>query len=234
MSDRGSSLPVRTEGDADEKIQSKLVDFNNPAQGASIDADGNIATKVKNGLGDPASVQVVVEGAAIDPREIRALTNADVVKAQLQDNDGEAITLGQKTKENSLPVVFASDSDPLPVVISVDGQGDEIHDFKKAVALAKDATDNHDYTVTALKTLKLQKVDASASGKIKVEILVANDGVAFVSKAVKFNSTATPNVEWDIRKVILSVPAAGKVRVAITNLDNAPQDVYSTISGSEV
>jgi hypothetical protein len=45
----------------------------------------------------------------IDPRQIRALVNTDVVKSQLQDNSGAAITLGQKTKANSLPIVLASD-----------------------------------------------------------------------------------------------------------------------------
>ena len=234
MSDVKSSLPVRTEGDLQEKLQTKIVDFTNPAQGATVDAAGNLSTKVKNTHADPVPAEISVGGAAIDPRQIRALTNADVVKAQLQDNDGAAITLGQKTKAASLPVVLASDSDPIAVTISPDGQGTEIHDFKKATAIAKDATDSHDYTVTALKTLKLQKVDASASGKMKMEVLVADGGVTFVSKTVKFNSAANPNIEWDIRQVILSVPAAGKVRVSLTNIDNAAQDLYSTISGSEV
>jgi len=44
-----------------------------------------------------------------DARQIRALVNTDIVKAQLQDNAGAAITLGQKTKANSLPVVLSSD-----------------------------------------------------------------------------------------------------------------------------
>jgi hypothetical protein len=44
-----------------------------------------------------------------DARQIRALVNTDVVKAQIQDNAGTAVTVGQKTASASLPVVLASD-----------------------------------------------------------------------------------------------------------------------------
>lgn len=40
---------------------------------------------------------------------INALTNTSVVKAQLQDNAGTAVTVGQKTMASSLPVTIASD-----------------------------------------------------------------------------------------------------------------------------
>ena len=50
-----------------------------------------------------------------DARQIRALVNTDVVKAQIQDNAGTAITVGQKTMSSSVPVVMASDQTPIPV-----------------------------------------------------------------------------------------------------------------------
>jgi len=56
-----------------------------------------------------SQVEIAVGAALIDPRAIRALTNADVVKAQLQDNAGTAITLGQKVAASSVPAVIASD-----------------------------------------------------------------------------------------------------------------------------
>lgn len=40
---------------------------------------------------------------------VSPLTNTSIVKAQLQDNAGAAITLGQKTSANSVPVVLPSD-----------------------------------------------------------------------------------------------------------------------------
>ena len=50
-----------------------------------------------------------------DGRQIRALTNADVVKAQLQDNSGTGVTVGQKVMTSSLPVVISSDQSAIPV-----------------------------------------------------------------------------------------------------------------------
>ena len=46
---------------------------------------------------------------------VAALTNASIVKAQLQDNAGTAITLGQKVMASSVPVALASDQSALTV-----------------------------------------------------------------------------------------------------------------------
>lgn len=50
---------------------------------------------------------------------VTPLTNSSVVKAQLQDNSGTAITLGQKTMSASVPVVIASDQTPVQTVGNV-------------------------------------------------------------------------------------------------------------------
>lgn len=49
---------------------------------------------------------------------IAPLTNTSIVKVQLQDNAGAAITLGQKTMASSVPVVIASDQTAVPTSIS--------------------------------------------------------------------------------------------------------------------
>lgn len=46
---------------------------------------------------------------------IAPLTNSSIIKAQLQDNAGTAITVGQKTMVNSVPVTIASDQTVFPV-----------------------------------------------------------------------------------------------------------------------
>lgn len=62
----------------------------------------------------------LTDGSAYyDARQIRALTNSDVVKAQLQDNAGTAITLGQKVMASSVPVVIASNQTYVPAGIVV-------------------------------------------------------------------------------------------------------------------
>lgn len=53
------------------------------------------------------------------------LTNSSIVKAQLQDNAGTAITLGQKVMASSLPVVIASDQSAIPAKLQ-DGSGNAI------------------------------------------------------------------------------------------------------------
>jgi hypothetical protein len=112
--------------------------------------------------------------------------------------------------------------------------GDEVNDYNTAASLAANATSNHDYTVTAGKTLTLRQIEASSSGKMKIEVRVetsAGSGT-FVTKFVQFNSTANPNMSIHLESPI-SVAAGVKVRVARTNRDGAGQDVYSTISGQE-
>lgn len=253
MSDQNTALPVRTEGDLQEKIQSKIVDFIDPTKGMQVDADknahvemhgddptgtdkvvklsesGNVAldgvynagtNSIPSRVGLIAHVRNATPGFAQLLQPLTAVTNAlkRLLDVAIHDENGDAF----------------SASNPLPVTL-VDSEGVEVNDYKQAAAIAKDATDNHDYTVTALKTLKASQIIASASGKIKVEVQVET-GVAtglFTTKFVQFNSTANPNIWIDIKELI-NVAAGVKIRVAITNKDNAAQDLYSTISGHEI
>lgn len=47
MADIDSSLPVKTESDVDEKLQSKIVDYTTPSQGMEVDSDGDAHVKAK-------------------------------------------------------------------------------------------------------------------------------------------------------------------------------------------
>lgn len=128
-----------------------------------------------------------------------------------------------------------SNANPLPVIFSTSPAGTEVNDYNTAASLAALGTSNHDYTVTAATTFEFTQVWASASGKLKIEVRIET-GVAtgvFNTKFVGFNSTATPNIDLDLTKPI-TVAAGVRVRVIRTNLDNSSQDVYSTISGSEI
>lgn len=120
-------------------------------------------------------------------------------------------------------------------VVVTDSSGDEINDYNISASLAVNATSNHDYTVTGGKTLHLTQIEASASGKLKIEVQIetaAGSGI-FNSKFVQFNSTATPNCSIQLSQFI-SVVAGARVRIIRTNKDNQAQDVYSTISGNEI
>lgn len=121
------------------------------------------------------------------------------------------------------------------VSISDSTPGTPVNDYKAASAIAAAASDNHDYTVTALKTLTLNQIEGAASGKAKmvVQVETAVASGVFTTRFTKFNSTANPNMEVSLSNPI-SVAAGVRVRVVMTNLDNQAQDLYSTISGFEL
>lgn len=98
MSDFSSSLPTRTESPGD--IQSKISDGTTPSQFLAVDASGKITTKLNDGSGTaitsqasgaqrPLDTSTLVGGVIVDPRQVRALTAADVVTA----NQGSANTI---------------------------------------------------------------------------------------------------------------------------------------------
>lgn len=127
-----------------------------------------------------------------------------------------------------------SATNPVPVYISADNVGSEINDYNTASAVAANATSNHDYTVTAGKTLFLRQIEAAGSGRMKIEVQIET-GVAtntFTTRFVQFSSTAQTNMSIHLESPI-SVAAGVRVRVIRTNRDNQAQDLYSTICGQE-
>lgn len=341
MADFDSSLPVRTQTNGDVAV--KVVDGTLTSQALSIDASGKVFAKLNDGAGNNITSQangaqqaldvgINVAGVQIDPRQIRALTLADVVTAnqgiknashtqawwtrlsdgtndsvllatgeltvaitqplpagtsligdvrsRTQDGAGTAITSTLINSKQRLDVDLASEgvtgsavpfntlqiggsdgtnlraaktdttgrfivdiqnaagefttANPLPVTIE-DSPGTHINDYKDASSIAIGASDDHDYTVTAAKTLYLTQIEASASGKAKALVQIET-GVAtgiFTTKFGMFNSTAAPNMSLKISQSI-AVAAGVRVRVTMTNRDIGAEDLYSTISGFEL
>jgi hypothetical protein len=178
---------------------------------------------VQNGAGASAvNIQdggnsITVDAVDLDIRDLTAAS--DSVKSQIADGSG----------------TYYSATNPVPVSISNNNIGDEVNDYNTVAAVAAAATSNHDYTVTALKTLLLSQIEASGSGKMKIEVQIetaAASGV-FNTRFVQFNSTAETNMHIEL-KAPISVVAGARVRIIRTNRDNQAQDVYSTICGQEV
>lgn len=188
--------------------------------GGSLTVDGTVAA-TQSGTWDIGTItndvniadggnSITVDAVDLDVRDLTAAS--DSVQANLFDEAGVAF----------------SAANPLPVVQTSDQAGDEIVDFQTSASVAKDASVNHDYTVTAATTFLGEQAWISGSGKLKAEVLV-NGALKYVA----FNSTANPNVEIPLGK-ILKGAATEVIRITITNRDNQPQDVYSTLSGLEV
>jgi len=260
MADYDSGLPIRSESDGvDEKVVCKLIDGTlGGTNQMSIDSDKNAHVEMHGN--DPAGVDRVVrtsEIGALTPDGVFHATNntipantAIIVHTRQITPGGTHSSIRVTGINSSVNTnVWAQDvairdesgnpfsaTNPLPTT-SVDSEGDEVNDYdnNSGVAIASAASDNHDYTVTALKTLKLSKIWATASGKLKIEVQIET-GVGlgvFVTRFVAFNSTANPNIDLAINENI-AVAAGVKVRVIRTNKDNQSQDVYSTICGHEI
>jgi len=159
---------------------------------------------------DVSGSSVTVSATDLDIRDLDAAQ--DSVQANLFDEAGVAF----------------SATNPLPVVVSSDSEGDEVCDYNTSAAVAKDASVNHDYSVTALKTFIGEEAWISGSGKLKVELLI-NGAVKFTG----FNSTSNPNVRIPLDRMPKG-DAGEVIRFTITNRDNQAQDLYSTLTGLEV
>lgn len=220
MSDYDSSLPVRTEaaGDVDVFISDSVT----PAQKLKVNADGSIDTNFATG-----SKIIVTDGT--DDLEVNADGSINVVTTatdlDIRDLDHTQDNVAIQSGGNELGV---NADGSINVKIDSDVSGDEVVDFNSSSAVAKDASVNHDYSVTALKTLIGEEAFISGSGKLKVELLFNS-----VLKWVGFNSTANPNIRIPLDR--MPKAAAGQiVRFTITNRDKQAQDLYSTLTGVEV
>lgn len=258
MADYNSSLPVRTQVDPDERLQTKIVDATTPSQQMIVDTDSNAHVEVHGN--DPTGTDKVLKLSEDGSVDVDGVYNASIntepaniglVAAQRAvspiDSDQirrlTAVTPNGTTNTNvhALDIslhdeagVPYSSTNPLPVVI-IESEGVEINNYQTSASVAAGASVDHDYTVTAATTLLLTQFHGTASGKTKFE-LKTETAVAsgiFNTKFVFFNSTAEPNVDISLKDPI-TVNAGVRVRVTITNRDNQSQDLYTTISGHEV
>lgn len=255
MADYNSGLPVRSEADGtDERLHVKVVDGITPSRRMTVDSDLNAHVEMHGN--DPAGTDRVVrtsEQGALTPDGVynastntkpgnsgmiahtRSATPGDAtqnkrVTSVTGSGNREALDVAI-TDENGAPF---TESNPLPVTF-VDSEGTEINNYNTTSSLAALGSSNHDYTVTAAKTLKLSQIWAAGSGKIKIEVRIETAAASgtFNTIFVGFNSTSAPNVKVPVNENV-TVAAGVRVRVIRTNRDLQPQDVYSTISGHEI
>lgn len=257
MADYDSGLPIRSEADGtDERVQTKIVDATNPdTQQMEVDTDNNAHVEVHGNnpaggdevlrmseLGhaavdgiydgtnntDPSNIALIGHArnaSAADSQSTERLTSVEdsggTVRAldiSLHDEDGEAY----------------SSTNPLPVTLE-ENEGDEICDYNTSAAVVKDATVNHDYTVSASRTLLTSRIWVAGSGKLKVEVQLETAAASgtYNTVLVAFNSTSSPNIDIPLDKICGKQVTGANVRIAITNRDNQAQDLYSTLIGIE-
>lgn len=134
----------------------------------------------------------------------------------MQDSQGNHID-----EENPLAVYMAES----PAI--------EVEDFDHAVDTVKNASTNHDYTVTAPNQLKnlIVRGSSSAAAKFELQIETAVAAGTFDTVDVAFNSVANPNIELGFTQ---KVDTGIIVRVVKSNYDNKDSDIYTRIFGLEI
>lgn len=92
MADIEAGLPVRSKQDVDERLQSKIVDYTNPALGQTVDSDGDahVKAKLRDDAGNPFGTEtnpVFVTNTDNPNPEIHNFSTASaVVKAASSDH----------------------------------------------------------------------------------------------------------------------------------------------------
>ena len=215
MADYASSLPVRTETAGD--IVSKLCDGTTNTQLLAIDASGKLKINTVDTVTTVSTVTAVTTVATV--------TNVTTLGTITND-------VGVINGATALEVAQTS-GDVWEVHMNNSTAGDQINTYGTSAAVAINTPTNVvNYTVTALKTMLLKKVFASASGKIKGE-LKAGTPASETTRAVGFNSASNPNVDITFSDQI-EVAAGDKILMVITNIDKSAMDLYAFINGIEV
>jgi hypothetical protein len=205
MADYDSSLPIRTEANAD--VVASISDSTGANQWV-IDTNGIGMVNLSDGtntlaIAGDGSISVTFPAGS----EIKITDGTDDLAINA---DGS-----------------------INVVVQDAVAGAEVHVFGTAAA-GVPGTPNTvvDYTVTALKTLQLKAAHAGFSGKGKAELKTGPTG-SETTKAVWFCSTSSGSEEVTFPQPI-EVVAGDKVLLILTNRDNANADVYGFINGNEI
>ncbi len=247
--DNNSALPVRTEADADQRLQTKIIDFIDPSKGAEVDSDKTLQVKTHgrdpagtdrisrkseqgheavNGIydaatnTDPSQVGMVAHTRAASPAD------SDQVKRVTAISNGSTHALDISLHDGAGAAYDYAN--PLPVYQTED-PGIEVQDYNEtAVSVAAGSNDVHTYTVPAGKTLKLDQILCSCAVRAKFVVDTSQDGSTFTTLATRYNSAADPQADTDLKRIV-SIPTGGKVRITRYNRDLTASAMYSTIIG---
>lgn len=255
--DYNSSLPVRSEADGiDARVQVKIVDKTAPGtQQMTVDTDSNAHVEMHGN--DPAGVDRVARTSEAGELANNGLYNAatntkpshnGLILQQRNAASADSRQIMQPTAvrgtvDTTKVAIDVSMNDengnayttlnPMPVVLSDEEIGTAVHDFQidaSPTGIAAAGTGTITYTVPAASILSLKRIVMSGSGRFKAEVFL---GVASGTprKYVLFNSTAQPNLPFDVPKNF-RLNATEVVKVTFTNLDKQPFNVFLTVEGT--
>ena len=188
----------------------------------ALPAGTNIIGKVEitDGTNTAGVTAASTAAVATQPAEVVALSPNSPLPAGTN-------AIGSVLANIQVGSAAVSNTNPVPVSLTTSSPGLAVQDYHTSVALAAASSVTFTYTVAASHTFNLERVWASASGKIKV---VVQNGATNIYTG--FNSTANPNIDITVMSPP-TIAAAGTVNVIITNDDLLAMDVYCTIEGNQ-
>jgi hypothetical protein len=208
----------------------------------AIDTNGNLSTLITDGLTNlvidqnSGSAYVAIVDSDGDMAQV---TTSGQLHTVIYDGAGtnswvvDGNGIGQVNLSDGTDTLDINTDGSLNVNVVQSTVGDDIHVYNTSAAVAPAGVSTViTYTVSTGKTLLLKSVEASGSGKAKVEVLAGTPSSETV-RAVFFISTSNGFGQIVFPQPI-EVIAADNVLVTMTNRDNQSQDLYAFINGSEV
>lgn len=137
--------------------------------------------------------------------------------------DGTAVSVNTGSSDSGTQRVVLASNQPT-VSVSFSSPGTPANDYATTASVATSATTTH----SLAGPISLDKIQASASGEIKVTIAYGTTG-SEVTKLVSFTSASDKSFQYQFPYAI-TIATGSSVKMTIQNLDTSAQDVYSTIT----
>lgn len=262
MPDFNSSLPVRTQSNGDVVIN--VADGTTETQLLGVDSSGRVTVKLDDGSGNVVTSQtngaqraldvgIDVAGVQVDPRQIRALTAADIVTANQGTANTSAngwpvkITDGTNVAGVSpastaavatqpAQVVGLSPNSPLPVGSNLLGKI-EITDGTSVVGVTPASTAaiaTQPAEVVALSPNTPLPAGTNALGSVLANIQVANSPVTAANPVPVTITSSSPGVPIQSAQTSASLAAGASATLTYTvpaGHTFSLERVYSSASG---
>lgn len=106
----GNGLVINNDGSINVILESSSIEIGTVDQGTPNSLANAWPVKPTDGTNEQSYTAAGEAKVLVTP-----LTNSSIIKVQLQDNSGTAITLGQKVLVSSIPVAIASNQTAIPV-----------------------------------------------------------------------------------------------------------------------
>lgn len=257
MDDYNSSLPVRTEADADQKVQVKIMDYADPdgvGKQMQVDADGNAHVELhgNDSGGTDRVVKLSESGNVALDGDYDGTTNTNPSSAGLILHDRVASpaiadqnfrpTGVQGTALNTVHAMDIalhdesgdafSDANPLPVYLAQDPGAEQHNYYEKDIAVfTSGATVIQEHAVPT-GVYELHQVLLSSAVRASAQIQYTTDNVTWNTIGVRRNSTSEPNFDMNLEVPFkLTGGANAKFRVQAKNRDKDASDLDITFVG---